>query len=850
MLTNGPTAVSLVPHLKRCRYDDALRAADYDFGAGTAAIATFSDTPHDSRSICTVSVDLASDPAVAVTALRPSGAPVVFACHAGKLLWWKQTTGAPQLVETIEAAHVKRFFEEHRDDFAPQRIFEGKTFRRLPHRQQLTFVDAGLMPMVERESGEAISALVERVIRGMETSLGRHVRRDADVNAVYKSTFWLLAAKLLREKRVPNFITIRLDDIDDVFRRVGLHYGDTNGLPPGGHAWRQAIAEAAHSIDDFQRVAHVSVDALAHVYENAMIPPEVRKAHGIHSTPGALVDYMVWQLWPWIEQLPPDRRHVFEPACGHAAFLVGALRVLRQWSDIGDDRKRHDYLRKHLHGIELDGFALEVARLRLTLADIPHGNTWDLVPADMFAETRLETEAKRCGVLLANPPYERFTSAERSRYKQRRIAVTAVGKAAEMLRRTIPHLAPGACFGVVVPHGFLNSNDSTSLRRQLLSDFEIAEIDVFEDQLFEKADHEAAVLLGRRRPARTVARPFWFRRVRNSGMKEFRERFAFSSEQKVDPSRFALSDHTDLRVPQGDAVWDRLSTYPRLSSVAKVGQGFSFRGEDLPESAGTLSPRPKSGYRPCFVTARGDPPIFGTPAKQWMNPDPSVIQRPRMGLVGQPGQVIVNHARASREAWTMKAWLDPEGIAVKGNFLVVRSNHSHVSGVALWAILNSPVANAFIYCRATKRHIIGGDLLSLPIPNLQGEMLAGITAAAQAYLATARETGGFFRPDPNPDGVKKALLSMDAAVLRAYTLPPRIEHELLNFFWGVERRGVGCDFRGYYPPDARPIVPLHQYLSDAFQRATAGEIVRRYQPLRSKAGIAAIEAVLKLREAE
>jgi type I restriction-modification system DNA methylase subunit len=839
-----------VPHLARCRYNDALRAIDYNFGGGTVPLATFSDTPHDSRSICTASFDALTDPAPGVAALRALGAPIVFSCHAGKLQWWKQTTTAPELLANIEAANVKRFFDEHRDDLSPQNVFEGKTLRRLPQRKQLSFVDAGLMPQVERESGEAISALVERVIQGMEKSLGRHVKTDADVNAVYKSTFWLLAAKVLREKRVPNFIMIKLVDIDDVFRRVGLHYGDTNGLPPGGPSWRSAIKEAAQTIESFPRLAHVSVDALDRVYEDTMIPPEVRKAHGIHSTPGALVDYMVWQLWPWIEQLPPDRRHVFEPACGHSAFLVGALRVLRQWSDIGEDQERHDYLRKHLHGIELDTFALEVAKLRLTLADMPHGNKWDLILGDMFDGAHLERESKRCGVLLANPPYERFTQAEQNRYKKRKTSVIAVSKAAEMLRRTIPHLAPGACFGVVVPHGFLNSNESTDLRRKLLSDFEIAEIDVFEDQLFEKADHEAAVLLGRRRPAKATAGEVWFRRVRNSGMEVFRQRFAFSSEQRVDLSRFALPDNADLRVPEGDAVWDRLSKYPRLATVAKVGQGFSFRGEDLPESAGTLSARPKAGYRPCFVTARGDPPIFGAPEKQWMNPDSSVIQRPRMGLVGQPGQVIVNHARASRDAWTMKAWLDQEGIAVKGNFLVVRSKHAEVTGVALWALLNSPVANAFVYCRATKRHIIGGDLLSLPIPNLRGETLAGITSAAQAYLATTRETGGFFRPDPNPSAVREALLSMDAAVLRAYNLPPRLEHQLLSIFWGVERKGVGCDFRGYYPPDARPFVPLHEFISDTFRRATAGKIAARYRPVRSKAAIAAIDAVLALHDGE
>jgi hypothetical protein len=221
-----------------------------------------------------------------------------------------------------------------------------------------------------------------------------------------------------------------------------------------------------------------------------------------------------------------------------------------------------------------------------------------------------------------------------------------------------------------------------------------------------------------------------------------------------------------------------------------------------------------------------------------------------MGLVGQPGQVIVNHARASRDAWTMKAWLDQDGIAVKGNFLVVRSKDVNVPGIAIWALLNGPVANAFIHSRATKRHIIGGDLLSLPIPHLRGETLVAIVSAAQTYLAATRDTGGFFRPDPDPKAVMNALLNMDAAILRAYNLPPRLEHQLLSIFWGVERKDVGCSFHGYYPPDARPFVPLHRFISDTFQRAKAGEVAKRYQPVRSKAALAAIDAISALQEAE
>ncbi|HEX9724359.1 MAG TPA: hypothetical protein VGC53_08765, partial [Vicinamibacteria bacterium] len=127
-------------------------ARDYNFGPGEVPIAAFAHAPHDARSICIGGVDTnGDDPADAVARLRLLGAPVVFTCHSGKLQWWKQTSGTPRLIESVEGVEVRGFFTEHAQDFAPTTIFEGKTRRRLPGETQLTFVDAGLMPLLEKQ---------------------------------------------------------------------------------------------------------------------------------------------------------------------------------------------------------------------------------------------------------------------------------------------------------------------------------------------------------------------------------------------------------------------------------------------------------------------------------------------------------------------------------------------------------------------------------------------------------------------------------------------------------------------------------------------------------------------------
>ena len=824
------TPASLVPHLRRCQYGDALLARDYDFGRGRVPVAAFADTPHDARSVCIAVVDASGDPGAAVVAARPLGAPVVFTCQGRTVQWWKQTAHAPVFRESIENAHLGGFFRQHRGDFSPANIFKGKTLRRLPGRRQLDFVDAGLMPFVERTEGERLSRLVEKCFGDIEDTLDQKLGSEADAQKAIKATFWLLAAKALRDKAVSGFKTVDLTNIEDLFVRVGKHYGVPNDVPPRGKPWREATARAAERIGGFETLRNLSTESLAHVYENALVTPEVRKANGTHCTPGPLVDYIIWQLWPWIEALPVNSRHVFEPACGHAAFLVGALRVLRQWSGIGDGKARHAYLRRHLHGIEYDPFAIEVARLSLTLAEVPYGNRWDLGKADMFTGRALEAGARRCGVLLANPPYEAFTKREQVEYAEAGVRLGAKTKACEMLRRTIPHLTDGACFGVVVPQGFLHSREGTAVRRTILAEFELSEIDVFEDNLFEKGEHEIAVLLGRRRTRNRASHRLWFRRVRNVTVEAFRDRFAFSSEESVDISRFVRSESVDLRVPELDAVWRYLSAFPALKDIAAVGKGLDHKGKTLPSRCWTVHDPARPGDPLGYANVHRDLNIFGTPRVVGINLKPRAVLSYRSGRTYGKPQVLYNYARVSREAWRLKASLDERGLALTSRLVAVRPNSPRTPVLFLWALLNSPVANAFAHCQTFKRDILVGTMRRMPVPRSSPAHMAHIEQAAMRYRALATSTGPLYDAEATQEGTHRALLEMDAAVLRAYDLPPRLERQLLDLFTGVPRKGVGCDFTGYYPAGFSSCLPLHLLLSERFERAAADVTSDRFKP--------------------
>ena len=54
----------------------------------------------------------------------------------------------------------RRFFRAHRDDFDPRTIYRAKTLARFQSSCQRSFVDLGLMPLLEQEAGQAIERLL------------------------------------------------------------------------------------------------------------------------------------------------------------------------------------------------------------------------------------------------------------------------------------------------------------------------------------------------------------------------------------------------------------------------------------------------------------------------------------------------------------------------------------------------------------------------------------------------------------------------------------------------------------------------------------------------------------------
>ena len=816
-----PGAALLRPHLRGCGYRDSQLVTNVEVGNGrryTVPLAAFAHFSRDSRSACIAVVDGSSDPETDVASCRSLGAPLVFLYFPDQWQLWQQSTVKPKLLHQIPHEEMSSFFLEQKEELAPESIYRAKTWARLDTSYQLDFVDVGLLPLVEKEAGKKLTNLIERVVEEAQSSLHWSKISQSQGQWLLKSHFWLLAAKLLRDKNVRTFASLDLENVQDTFDRVAVHYGAKAPVQVGGRSQAKALRESARAISQFSHLGLVGTDAVAYLYENALITKDIRTKLGTYSTPTYLVDYIIGRLRPWIDEIPVKQRQVFEPACGHAAFLLAAMQLLGDLlpPEMSSPSKRHQYLRARLHGCDVDSFALEIARLRLTLADAPNPDGWDLQPADIFQGDSLARNSQEASIILANPPFANFSIIERDSLASNDARGPHVNKAATILHRIAANMQSGAVFGVVLPQGLLHSKDGVSLRKLLKENFEINEICLLPDKVF-TSDMESVVILGRRLQSEKQNQgSILYRRVREQNIEAFRRSYEATSENHIQVSRFSDANRWSFFVPDLEEVWESCRALPKFINIAEIGQGFSFLSKSKLTSLGssiTESNTPHKGLIEGFARLHRKIQTHQQPENIWLNLDPQVIGNSRHGTTTEIPQVLLNYARVSRESWRLKAFLDREGHSVTSSFIVIRPRNEGWPLEALWGICNSPFANAYSYTFSTKRHVLVGVMQNMPIPDIDSVDVTPLLEAVNAYLKVvpSQEAGSI--PSNTSDKLKTLHWRIDAEVLRLYGLPPHLERQLLDLFSGVERRGVPFEQQGYFPQGFTEISRLNELLA-------------------------------------
>jgi hypothetical protein len=155
------------------------------------------------------------------------------------------------------------------------------------------------------------------------------------------------------------------------------------------------------------------------------------------------------------------------------------------------------------------------------------------------------------------------------------------------------------------------------------------------------------------------------------------------------------------------------------------------------------------------------------------------------------------------------------------------------------------LANAFIFAHTTDRYITAGTAKRIPVPICSGESLKKLERLVGEYFTLMEKKDSEFGIDIR-DTAKRLLLSIDAEVMRLYDLPPRLERQVLDLFYGWPRKGVDFKFTRYFPRDFESYIPLHEYLSEDYQRSTVSFVSKWVEEVRSPEIIKALEVATEM----
>jgi hypothetical protein len=733
-------------------------------------LVAFTQTPPSYRSAAFAVVESdGRDEVHLVHEHRALGAPLLFVVDGGDVTVWQvRSTDPPRVLERLTVAEVPALFERNRDTWRPDAIHRAKSVGAIEKGYQLDFIDLGLLPAIE---GEIHAKLDRLLIETLAAATAAQGARDLDMRQLFRVVFRLLAAKVLQDRGHPYARKWNPDDLASVLDAIESYYS----LATMPVAKRRTIPAAFKAAWDCLRhgisFSNISADDLAFVYENTLVTPEARALFGTHSTPRQVAEYVVARLE--LHRHQPESLRIYEPFAGAGVFLVSALRHLRDLLPIDwTDQKRHNFLVQHLAGDEIDPFACEVAMLSLILADYPNYNGWHIREADLFEEDTLKARMRARNVILCNPPFEAFNAKERSRYK---IAAQTYSKPVAVLNAALD--AHPLALGFILPRPFILEQQYAEQRRRIEKLYGSVELVELPDRTFGASVIEAALLIASdpRPPAPAVVT------LRSTEIAD-RDRVSFLKTGKTTARRelsrpIAEGSADDLWIPSLASLWVYLETYPRLGESLRPSWGLQWTYNQ----SEAFSDRRQPGFRKGLHSAR-HLRQFMLNRPVWLDYRREYVRR-GYGQEWDRPKLIVNEGRLSRGPWRIGAALDTEGLLYSQQFfgLWPVTTLTERELIALSAVLNGPLANAFIAVHSPAKGIRATAIGQIPIPRSLPNQLADLVSEYTSLLNDPQ----LLRD--NNSRLAALLTQIDAAVLDAYDLPPRQERELLDYFQLAER---------------------------------------------------------------
>ncbi len=815
-------------------YTDGLLVEDYEFADFLASnyevrsvpLAAFAQEPPSYRNACFgVVISNGQYGAPLVANYRSLGAPQIIEIRETEVVRWKMTSrGAPEILEQVATSNIPEFFEGRQEQWSPIRLLKAKSAWD-DIATQLDFFDLGLLPLLDREVRTKLDHLLRDTVA---LAVLAYQRSSPFVDDMYpqlfRLIFRLIAAKVLSDRRHPgNWLH---DDPRDSIRAVQDFYFERAVPEPVLEDFETQLAAWSHIKAAFH-FQNLSVDSLAYVYENTLIAPETRSLFGIHSTPPNIAEYITRKL-PF-EDLDENERRVFEPFSGHSVFLVAAMQRLRELLPSKmTPQERHQYFVKMLSGIEIDDFAREVARLSLMLADYPNPDGWRLERGDAMISSFFDQELNAANIVVCNPPFEEFSPDDRAKYKN----LSSVHKPAAILHKVLQK--PPELLGFVLPQVFVSGRGYREVRAAIGETYSSIELVTLPDNVFQHSEAESVLLIASGKRDRFV-------RLRTSEVhKKDLDEFYFthipSSGAEANLEHASEIFEKSMWLPPLQEVWKATSRMESLGSLVSIHRGIEY---DVPfrENEGNLiSDVQIPSFVPGLHKVDGALEPYMVLKNVFLNVSPEVMRGSAYTLPWDRPKLIVNARRRTRGHWKISASPDYQKLVCYQNFHAIWPKSS-IALEVIAAVLNGPVANAFIATREGQRDVRIGTLKNIPFPDFDSAQEQAISALVNRYIEAGFQMISEQISNSEGQNACATLLKLiDAEVLKAYDLAPSTERALLNFFTGNPRPGP-VEFHEYFPPTFEPFIPWHIYISSEYHQATAGETLKRLPIIKEDPGI-------------
>ena len=816
-------------------YEDRSVRRNYSFadlsGEGVnvrqVPMAAFADYPHSYQNAC-VGVVFAPEGRTGEELLRQYqslGAPLLLEVVGDRVqAWSNRSDGIQRLGRSFFVSDVAQVMMRRRSKWGKESLGVSRRPSSSPSLIQPDFFDRGLMPMLQKQFQQRLRQQLELSYRAIQEVYVRVHSREPDVADLFAFLFRFVTAKIFMDRADATGWDRLENDPLKILKAAERHTGLLD--KPESDFRRKAILETAWAtVSESLQFHNLAAPDLAFVAESAFITPDTRKQLGVHSTPSGLAEYIVENL-PW-EQVPWDKRVVFEPFSGHGILLAKAME--RMGHDIPSHwmpAKRHEYFRERLIGVEDQPLSLEICRLVLTLTDYPNGNSWDgLQCSDVFRWKGWDETLESATVVLSNPPYEKFTKSYREKIKAAKTKPPA-----EMIHRIMKQ--PPALLGLVLPRSFLTDPVYREANRQIAKRY--GEVRVVElPPIFRYADNDTIALMASslRQAGTTVS--LHHSEVPKGREEQFLEDFQVNEARQSmlevpgDEKRGAFS----LRLLPSDSVFSEWNPAIKFGDIADIRQGIHWvpRTDKKTQSASRtdvaydVGGKCRKGYHEGAEKRRGNLTQFQLLQTRMLSlreedQDPST--RAHLRPWNKP-KAVCNAGALEREApWRFCSFADSRGLAFTKQFFAIWPQDG-ISVHALAAIMSSPVANGYAeWVEVSRRHNHIETISALPLPALchlaESGPIHRLAIGLQSLLEVQPE---FFNQarQPTETDVIRAVLRLDAAVLDAYELTAAQQQRLLRMFDGWTRPlppPFGKSFVRYFPEDFEEEITLSQYLAD------------------------------------